>query len=333
MKAKIKVSYFFRKPSPVFHSIEEQFFSMQKHISRDVELKNVFASYDSKGFFRRFFIGLQAAFRQGEINHITGDIHFIAAFLNKKKTVLTIHDIGSAIEKGGLKGRILRYFWFKMPLRRIEQLTVISDFTKKQITEEFQFPPEKIKVIPDCVSDDFQFLPKSFNKEKPTILHIGTKVNKNLPTLTEALKGINCKLNIIGKLSKEQSLLLEKNKINFENSFNLPFEKIIEAYQKADIVSFVSSYEGFGVPVLEAQATGRPLITSNIPPMSYVAGTGALKIPPKDVAALRNAFKSLISDAKLRDKLVKSGLENVKKYTASAVARQYSELYQDILKK
>ncbi len=273
---------------------------------------------------------IHAAFNQGDINHITGDIHFVALFLKKKKTILTVHDIGSVLNKTGIKHKILRYFWFTMPFARVQYITVISEFTKQEILENFTLDPEKISVIPDCVSAKISYSEKSFNTEKPNILQIGTKANKNLENLIPALEGISCKLTIIGKLSEKQTALLKTHEIDYENRFNLPFLVLLDTYKQADIVTFISTYEGFGVPILEAQASGRPVITSNLSPMKEVAGEGALLVNPENPEEITSAFNQLISDAELRKDLIEKGLENVKKYSAKSVADQYYKLYQEI---
>ena len=326
----MNLTFFFRKPSPVFHSIEEQFFAVQKALPEDITHNNRFAKCHSKGFFRRLFIMIHAAFNQGDINHITGDIHFIALFLKKKKTILTVHDIGSVLNKTGIKHKILRYFWFTMPFARVQYITVISEFTKQEILENFTLDPEKISVIPDCVSAKISYSEKSFNTEKPNILQIGTKANKNLENLIPALEGISCKLTIIGKLSEKQTALLKTHEIDYENRFNLPFLVLLDTYKQADIVTFISTYEGFGVPILEAQASGRPVITSNISPMKEVAGEGALLVNPENPEEITSAFNQLITDAELRKDLIEKGLKNVKKYSAKSVADQYYSLYKSV---
>ncbi len=329
----MKINYLFRHPSPVFHSIEEQFFAMQKELPKGIEYKNIFAKKHSKGLFKRLFITFQLAFNQGDINHITGDIHFVTLFLKKKKTILTVHDINSVLKGNGLKYKILRFFWFIMPFARVKYITVISDFTKKQILDEFKVNPKKIIVIPDCVSPEIKFSEKKFNKEKPNILQIGTKPNKNLPNLITALEDISCQLTIIGKLTKEQIQLLQKCNIDYENKYNLDYSEIIDAYKKADIVTFVSTYEGFGVPILEAQATGRVVITSNFSPMKDVAGAGALLVNPQSVESIRKGIMRIISNEELRNKITGAGQKNVRKYSAKNVAVKYAELYRKILPK
>ncbi len=326
----MKLTLFFRKPSPVFHSIEEQFLNMQKYLPEEVHYSNVFAKFHSKGLFRRIFIILQAAFNQGDINHITGDIHFIALLLKKKKTILTVHDIGSVLNKTGMKQKILRYFWFTMPFARVRYITVISEFTKQEILQNFNINPEKIIVIPDCVSAKIIPSEYTFITEKPNILQIGTKPNKNLENLIPALEGINCKLTIVGKLSEKQHSLLKKHKIDYENLFNLPFLVLIEQYKKADLITFISTYEGFGVPVLEAQASGRPVITSNISPMKEIAGSGALLVNPYNIEDIKTAISNIIKNPELRKTLTENGLENVKNYSAQSIADKYYKLYNSL---
>ncbi|MCD6556542.1 MAG: glycosyltransferase, partial [Bacteroidales bacterium] len=161
-------------------------------------------------------------------------------------------------------------------------------------------------------------------------LQIGTKANKNLENLIPALEGISCKLTIIGKLSEKQTALLKTHEIDYENHFNLPFLVLLDTYKQADIVTFISTYEGFGVPILEAQASGRPVITSNISPMKEVAGEGALLVNPENPEEITSAFNQLITDAELRKDLIEKGLKNVKKYSAKSVADQYYSLYKSV---
>jgi len=329
----MNLSFFFRLPSPAFHSIEEQFFAFQKHLPNEVKFFNIFSEYQSIGFINRLKIAFHARKNQSEINHITGDINFIAPFLKKQNTILTVHDIGSALNKKGLARFILKLFWFTIPFKSVKYITVISEFTKNEILKEFKVDENKIIVIPDCISDEFYYIPKDFNSEKPVILQIGTKINKNLHRLIGAISEINCKLLIIGKLNNSDFELLDKYKIDFENKYNLDFSQIIEEYKKSDIVSFVSTYEGFGVPILEAQAVGRPVLTSDLSPMKEVAGNGALLVNPFDISDIRQGIEKLISDKNLREKMSLSGIENAKKYSSKSIASEYYKLYKEISKK
>jgi len=327
----MKLSLFYRKPSPKYHSIEQLFDIISSKYSKNIELKKVYARYRSKGFFKRILIGFQAMKNQSDVNHITGDIHFIAPFLKKKKTILTIHDIGSIKTTNFIKNIVLKLFWFTIPIKNVVYVTVISEFTKNEILKTFNVNPQKIIVIPNCISEIYEFKVKTFNSTKPNILQIGTKKNKNLLRIIDAIKTINCKLLIVGKLNEEQKLSLQKNNIDYEVFFDISDSKLLELYQSCDIVSFVSTYEGFGLPVIEANATGRVVITSNIEPMNTIAANAALKVNPYDVNEIKQGIEKLITDFVFREILIKNGLINAEKYKAETIALQYEKLYEKLI--
>ncbi len=324
---KIKVTYFFRKQQPEFHSIEELFANFQKFLPENIDFQNVYLPYHN-GFIGRLKNLLFVRKYKSQINHITGDVNYIALALPKKGTILTIHDIGSALKFRGVKLLIIRLFWFVLPFLKVQKITTISNFSKNEILRRFNVKAEKIEVIDNCFSDKFNYVEKKTQNKKQKILIIGTKSNKNLPRYFEALKDISCKLIIIGKLTENQRNMIEKYNFDFENYFNLPFDEVVKKYQEVDILLFASLYEGFGVPVLEAQASGLPVITSNIEPMKTIAGKGAVFVNPENISEIRNAVMQLLDNEGIRRDLVAKGLENVKKYTCRAIAKKYAELYE-----
>jgi len=326
----INITFFYRKPSENFHSIEELFNNFLQYFSKDIVHKNIYLPHHN-GFFNRIKNIFFAKKKQDQINHITGDVNYIAIGLPKKNTILTIHDIGSVIKRNFLKKYLINLFWFKIPLNRVKYITVISEFSKQEIIINFDINPEKIIIIPNCVSDKFVKTNREFNSENPNILFIGTKSNKNLELSIEALENIECKLNIIGKLTDKQIYLLEKYNINYINYVNLEFDDVIELYQNSDILLFPSFYEGFGVPILEAQATQIPVITSNLKPMNQIAGDGAIFINPYSVDEISNAIKNILNDKNLRNKIIELGIQNSTFYSSKNIANMYISLYQKIL--
>jgi glycosyltransferase involved in cell wall biosynthesis len=145
-----------------------------------------------------------------------------------------------------------------------------------------------------------------------------------------AIKDIFCHLRIIGRLNEEQLKLLKKYKINYSNTFDLSATEMLEEYRKADIVTFVSTYEGFGMPIIEANAVGRVVITSNIAAMPEVANNAALMVNPLDTEAIRNGILKLINDDNYRNQLIQNGFENAKRFDVNVIAEQYLELYKEV---
>jgi glycosyltransferase involved in cell wall biosynthesis len=175
------------------------------------------------------------------------------------------------------------------------------------------------------------FQPKTFNNEKPNILHIGTKENKNLIRLIEAIKEIPCTLTILGKISNHIECLLNSYRIEYTNLYNIKYEDVINLYCKSDILAFVSTYEGFGMPILEAQSLGRVVLTSNVASMPEVAGNGALFVNPTDISDIKSGLLRLISDKNLREELIAKGLLNTQKFSVEKIVNSYVNLYTEII--
>lgn len=275
--------------------------------------------------------GMWTAFRnQSDVNHLVGDIHYVALALPGSRTILTIHDLNCLDRLKGLRQRFYRWLYFSLPMRRASIVTAISTRTRDRLVKEFPIVAEKIRVIPDCLPQGFSPHPSRFNEKYPRILHIGTNPNKNLGRTIAALAGSSCVLHVIGALRDEHRSALKQYGVVYHNSVNVSDADIIQAYEQADLVSFASASEGFGMPIIEAQAIGRPILTSNVSPMREVAGEGACLVNPFDVESIRAGFTKIINDAAYRQILIEAGFANVKRFSPQMVARQYQELYSEV---
>lgn len=324
------VIYFQRKPHSNHFSIEKVFKGIRKHLPSHVKAETYIARYMSSGVLNRVYNTLEVIFNQGDINHITGDIHYVAILLRKDKTILTIHDCGFMKHPSQFARMILGFFWLKWPVKRAKFITVISEATKREVVKYTHCDTSKIVVIPDFVADGFYPCPLPVNK-KPILLQIGTKVNKNIARLAEAIQGLNVELRIIGRLTRDDEKVITDCNLDYKTYSNLSEDELIEQYRKCDILTFVSTLEGFGMPIIEAQAIGRPVITSNISAMPEVAGPGgACLVNPHSTNSIRNGILKIIEDTAYRDRLVSAGFENVKKYNIKSVTMQYYKLYDKV---
>jgi glycosyltransferase involved in cell wall biosynthesis len=288
------------------------------------------APYTSKGLLPRVANVWWAWRQRSDVNHITGDVHFLALGLQPERTILTIHDCLLLDRLTGVKRWIFRTFWFDLPIRRSAFVTVVSQETKRQLLRHVRVSEGKIVVIPDAVSPVFRPSPQEFREERPTILHVGTTVNKNLQRLIEALRGIPCRLKVVGVLDEQLRAQLASAEISYESATNLDEAAMYRAYCDADLVSFTSTYEGFGMPIIEAQWVERPVVTSNCSSMPEVAGKGACLVDPFDVQSIRQGVLRVIRDPQYRTELVEEGRRNRKKFSLEQVARQYIELYERV---
>ncbi|MEI6544318.1 MAG: glycosyltransferase [Methylococcales bacterium] len=266
-----------------------------------------------------------------DIYHVTGDVNYLVLFLPWHNTVLTVHDIGHFLfGLTGWKKWLYKWLWLLLPMRLARRVTAVSSATRDHIVEYLGLSAKNIVVIDNCYSSQYKSIPQPFNKNCPRILQVGTKPYKNVPRLIRALQDIPCRLILIGELDADITVALTETGVQFENYIGISQEELFRQYAGADMVSFVSIGEGFGVPIIEAQAVGRPLITANIPPMYVAAGHGAYLADPLDINSIRTGILKIIHDDEYRGHIVKSGFKNAERYAPKTVATYYFNQYFEI---
>lgn len=268
---------------------------------------------------------------QADIYHVTGHVHYMVFRLPVERTVLTIHDLAFLHTRKGLRRFMLKKILLDWPLRRTRYVTAISEATRDEIVSFLPQFEGKIRVIENPLDPSLTPSARSaFRREMPVILQVGTMKHKNVVNLINALDGIECELRIIGDPDSEIREAVLRVSLNVEFLGQLNDRAMSKAYLDADIVAFCSTYEGFGLPIIEAQAVGTPVITSNLRPMCDVAGEGALLVNPHDPNSIREGIIRIINDEALRTLLIKAGYKNIDRFRSDRVADTYMTLYDEV---
>lgn len=328
----MKILFIYRHPNMGF-SIGKVFSPIEKEMKKYAEIDSVYmpvSNYSIQGLWKNIKVARKAVnAKHYDIIHITGTEHYLIPFLRSENVVVTVHDLGHLFNLRGV--RKLRYWLLQVfSLRLAKAITCISNFTVQELNNVISIAANKVYVIPNEVDRSFVFEEKIFNDIDPVILHIGTRPHKNLSRTIKALNGIKCRLHIVGEISVEDMKLLKEFNINYKSLVNISDKELLNEYYNADIINFPSLHEGFGMPIIEGQAVGRIVVTSNIEPMKSVAGTGAAICNPYSVESMRDTYQKIINDSEYRNLLVRNGIENVKEYSLSSVTKQYFDLYKTL---
>lgn len=326
----MRITQFMRRPRPHAFSIERLYCDIRDAMPPEFEVSVWTCRNPSSGVVPRVKDMWAARRGQADVNHITGDVHYLTFLLDKDRTILTVHDLVSFRRLRGVKRWLLWFLWYWLPVRRSRVVVTVSEATRNALLGCVRCDPKKIRVIHNSVSDEFQPVERPFNSDCPRILQIGTKDNKNLGRVAAALEGIDCRLAIVGPLADAQVALLHRHGIDFENHVALSREALCQLYVETDLLMFASTYEGFGMPIVEAQAVGRPVITSGCSSMQEVAGGAACLVDPFDVSSIRAGVLSVVRDAEYRKSLLQAGFRNAARFKSDIVAQKYANLYKEI---
>jgi glycosyltransferase family 4 len=328
----MKILFIYRHPSMGF-SIGKVFRPIEEEMKKYAEVDSIYmptSQYSLNSIWQNIKTTRKAInSKKYDIVHITGTEHYLIPFLLGEKVVVTVHDLGHYFDIHGLK-KILFWIMQIFSLKFAKAITCISNFTVQELKKTISIKNNKISVIFNEVDKNFSFKEKEFNKDYPVILHIGTRPHKNLSRTIKALNGIKCKLRIIGEITNKELDLLQKYKTDYSFASNLSDNDLLKEYQNADIINFPSCHEGFGMPIIEGQAVGRIVVTSNIEPMISVANNGAAICDPYNIESIRNTYIRVINDFQYRNDIILKGIDNVKKYSIETVAKQYFELYKTL---
>ena len=329
-RRRIRVGHFQRRPVRGWFSVERLFGSVRDHLPEDIEVHLFVNRRPSKGLLPRLFDAIDARLKTQDVNHVLGDVHYVAWFLPRRRTLITVLDCVPLERMTGARRLVLWLLWYWWPLKRTSHVTVISEFTRQSLLKWVNYQKEKIVVIPPAVSPKFTFTPPRPHSEWSRILQIGSTENKNVLRIIEAVAGLEVTLVMIGHLSESVRHVLETKNIRYENHADIDEGALLEHYRNADLLAFPSTYEGWGMPIIEAQATGRPVVTANVASMPEAAGGAACLVDPFDVLSIRAGILRVLNDETYARSLIKSGRANAQKYDANKTALRYADLYRDI---
>lgn len=269
------------------------------------------------------------------------------------KTVITIHDMVSFVYPETLPIKTVTHNRYGLPLyiNQADRIITESESTKKDIIKFLNYPSSQIEITLLGVNQRFYQKVNNINEELlklninfPYILCVGTiEPRKNISgVITTYLRllehySFDHRLVIVGAKGWKYSTifeLIDKNPILKERVYFLgyvPEEDLPVLYQGSSLFVYPSFYEGFGLPPLEAMASGIPVIASKVSSMPEVIGQSGLLVNPHSIEELSNAMKKVLSDKEIAVSLSTSGNERARKFTWERTARQTLNVFEHVM--
>jgi glycosyltransferase involved in cell wall biosynthesis len=281
--------------------------------------------------------------------------HYVLPPLTPCKAVVTIHDCIHLRFPQYLPNRLAHAYartsmW--VATHRASRILTVSETSKRDILSFFKVPESKIDVIYNAIDERFWEPPardevdrvrERYQLDAPFILYAGNiKPHKNLERLIEAFQMLKkrgfdeVKLLIIGdEISRYATLRRAVHRHQLHKHirfFGFVADKTLAIlYRLAAVFVFPSLYEGFGLPPLEAMASGTPVITSDVSSLPEVVGDAALLIDPYRCDAIADAMERLLTDTALRDELRNRGLARARHFSWERSIARVRQIYDEVL--
>lgn len=277
---------------------------------------------------------------------------------NKFKTIVTVHDLTPIIFPSlfprGIKGE-LKWQMQRFSLKKANAIITDSKNSKEDVIKYAGIRESKVKVVYLAAGEQFrqlnndkvkQSIKKKYNLPDKFVLYVGDVTpNKNIPRLLDAVKNLKIPIVMVGKnliienYDKENLWNADLNRVHElskddKNILRLGFvddEDLVAIYNLATVFCMPSLYEGFGLPVLEAQSCGCPVITTKEGSLSEVAEDSTFLVDAYNVDSIKTGIKKVYFDEKLQKELSEKGLENSKKFSWKKTASETLMAYKEVL--
>lgn len=273
------------------------------------------------------------------------------------KTIVTVHDLIGMLFPNQL-GWPSQFYWGKwlpLTIQRADRIIADSEYTKSDILKHIPFPEKHIRVVYPSGHEGFSsniskvkldFARNKYGVKKKYFLTVGSmEPRKNLKTSIEAflkfkslLKGEDYELVLVGgqafahgQFYKQFLAPIIQNHKDIICTGYVDHDILNALYSGAEAFIFPSLYEGFGVPILEAMASGTAIIASNITSIPEVAGDAARYVNPHDGSDIATAMLAIVRENGLRQALIEKGKEQMKKFSWNRTACETLKVYHELL--
>lgn len=307
-------------------------------------------------------IAMQRAYRYGweqlalpiQLHRLDPDlVHslgYVGPIASGKPQVVSVHDVNYLGHSGRRTpvGRRAFQFFVEKSVKKASHVITISNFSRGEIMRHLGVPPEKVSVVYCAAREQALAPPAGSAQQSEAALDIpqpfmiafsSLSAHKNIARLIAAFAQISSEvphsLVLIGHMPEKSAAIKAElqragdDRIHFTGF--IPDEEVDALMKRASLFAFPSLYEGFGLPILDAQEAGVPIACSNVAALPEVAGEGAILFDPLSVDDMAEKLKRALLDVDLRQSLTRKGRENAAHFSWDKAARETVDIYRKVV--
>ncbi|MFA6160046.1 MAG: glycosyltransferase family 1 protein [Parcubacteria group bacterium] len=289
-------------------------------------------------FWTQFGLSLEMLFHPVDVLFIPAHV---APLIHPKKTFMVVHGLEYEIMKDAYSfwERIYMRNSIKLSCRWAKKIIAVSKNTKKDLIELYKVPENKIEVIYNGVNiEQKSKVSEQYKKYKPYLLFISRlEKRKNVAGIISAFEILKEKYKIKHKLVLAgrpgfgyQEIKSKMNDSEYKDEIIefgfVPEDEKFNLIKNSEIFLFPTFYEGFGLPILEAQSLGIPVVTSNNSSLSEVGGDSVAYSTPTEPISIADSIYKIISDENFKNAIIEKGYGNVKRFSWTKCADSIAKL-------
>ncbi|MEA5466113.1 glycosyltransferase family 4 protein [Leptothoe sp. PORK10 BA2] len=299
--------------------------------------------------------------QQADIYHIIDPAEAHAVYRLRRRThkkiVVTCHDLINFHHQYNLQGSVQLplvsrrlWLWAVHGMKQADHIVSVSAATAQDTSDLLDIPADQITVTPNGIDPLFQPITPELSASirqrhgmaanTLCLLNVGSNhPRKNILVILKAVNQLKqqglpvCFWKVSADFTDEQRAYIRDHDLESSVVYlgQPASEELVQLYGAADILIAPSLQEGFGLTILEAMATGTPVITSNVSAMPEVAGDAAILVNPHQADAISSAVQTLYQDPDYRNSLIQKGLKRAEQFTWKATAEKVAQVYESLL--
>lgn len=254
---------------------------------------------------------------------------FVPPLTNRLPSVVTVHDL-THLHFYSRKHAVYYDLVYRPLYRRCAHIVCVSNYTRQEFLKWSGISPDRVSTIYNGVTAEYSVNDTKYPCDFPYVLYPGNQRSyKNLDRLVQAyavsrLPNLGIRLGMTGR--PNPALIEAATRLGVQDGLHffgwVEDDELPALYRGALAVAFVSLYEGFGLPIIEAMASRVPVLTSNVSAMPEVAQDAAIVVDPYDVSAIADGLNRMVESPALRDELVAKGVVRARAFDWHLAADQ-----------